>query len=155
MSDLPVDPLAKLGLRLPAVSSPAGAYTPTVLTGNLLFVAGQVSRTDEVSYLGQLGAELSVEQGQEAARLCALNILAHVAAAVGGDLGRVQRCVRLGGFVNAIPAFRDHAQVMNGASELMLTVFGERGRHVRTSVGAGSLPRGAAVEVEAVFEIAP
>jgi enamine deaminase RidA (YjgF/YER057c/UK114 family) len=155
MPDLLVDALARLGLTLPAVSTPAGAYTPTVITGDLLFVAGQVSRTDEVSYLGQLGAELSLEQGQEAARLCALHVLAHVAAAVAGDLGRVRRCVRLGGFVNAVPGFRDHAQVMNGASELMLAVFGERGRHVRTSVGAGSLPRGAAVEVEAVFEIAP
>jgi len=155
MSDLLVDALAKLGLTLPAVSVPAGAYTPTVITGNLLFIAGQISRTEETSFTGRLGAELSLEQGQEAARLCALNVLAHVAAAVSGDLARVRRCVRIGGFINAVPEFRDHAQVMNGASELMTAVFGERGRHVRTSVGAASLPRGAAVEVEAVFEVAP
>lgn len=155
MSDLLVDTLAKLGLTLPQVSVPAGAYSSTMITGNLLFIAGQTSRTSEVTYAGRLGAELSLEQGQEAARLCALNIIAHVAAAVAGDLDRVRRCVRIGGFVNAVPEFRDHAQVMNGASELMTAVFGERGRHVRTSVGVGSLPRGTAVEVEAIFELTP
>lgn len=155
MSDLLVDTLAKLGLTLPEVSVPAGAYSSTVITGNLLFIAGQTSRTNEVTYAGRLGAELSLEQGQEAARLCALNIIAHVAAAVAGDLDRVRRCVRVGGFVNAVPEFRDHAQVMNGASDLMTAVFGERGRHVRTSVGVGSLPRGTAVEVEAIFELTP
>jgi len=155
MSDLLVDALAKLGLTLPEVSVPAGAYSSTVITGNLLFIAGQTSRTNGVTYAGRLGAELSLEQGQEAARLCALNVIAHVAAAVAGDLDRVRRCVRVGGFVNAVPEFRDHALVMNGASDLMTAVFGERGRHVRTSVGVGSLPRGTAVEVEAIFELTP
>ena len=155
MSDHYSDALAALGLSLPTVSTPAGAYTSTVVTGNLLFVSGQISHVDGVSYAGKLGADLSLEQGQAAARLCALNLVAHAAAAVGGDLDRVRRCVRLGGFVNAVPEFRDHSQVLNGASELMVTLFGERGRHVRAAIGAGSLPRGAAVEVEAVFEIAP
>lgn len=147
--------VSKLGLTLPRISAPAGSYTPTVITGNLLFISGQVSQVEGTACLGKLGAELSIVQGQEAARLCALNLLAHLAAAVGGDLDRVRRCVRLGGFINAVPEFRDHAQVMNGASDLIVSVLGERGRHVRTSVGAGSLPRGAAVEAEAIFEIAP
>jgi len=155
MSDRYSDALAELGLSLPEVSSPAGAYVPTVVTGNLLFIAGQISQVDGVVHAGKLGAELSIEEGQVAARLCALNVVAHVAAAVGGDLDRVRRCVRLGGFVNAVPDFRDHAQVLNGASELLVALFGERGRHVRAAIGAGSLPRGAAVELEAVFEIAP
>jgi len=155
MSDVYSDALARLGLALPQVSSPAGAYTPTVVTGNLLFIAGQISRIPGNACDGRLGADLTVEQGQDAARLCALNLVAHVAAAVGGDLDRVRRCVRVGGFVNAVPEFRDHALVMNGASELLLALFGERGRHVRTAVGVASLPRGAAVEADAIFEIAP
>ena len=155
MSDRYSDALAELGLSLPKVSTPAGAYTATVVTGNLLFIAGQISQIDGVSVAGKLGADLSLEQGQAAARLCAHQLVAHVAAAVDGDLDRVRRCVRLAGFVNAVPEFRDHAQVLNGASELILALFGERGRHVRAAIGAGSLPRGAAVEIEAVFEIAP
>jgi enamine deaminase RidA (YjgF/YER057c/UK114 family) len=155
MSDRYTDALAELGLSLPQVSTPAGAYVPTVVTGNLLFIAGQISQRDGVIHAGKLGAELSLEDGQAAARLCALNLVAHAAAVVGGDLDRVRRCVRLGGFVNAVPEFRDHALVLNGASELIVALFGERGRHVRAAIGAGSLPRGAAVEVEAVFEIAP
>lgn len=155
MSDIYFDTLAKLGLSLPKVSTPAGAYTSTVITGNLLFVSGQISQIEGTSYVGKLGADFSVEQGQEAARLCALNIIAHVAAALGGDLDRVRRCVRIGGFVHSVPEFRDQSQVLNGASELMVALFGERGRHVRAAVGAGSLPRGVAVEVEAIFEIAP
>ena len=155
MSDRYLEVLAELGLSLPAVSSPAGAYTSTVRTGNLLFVSGQISQIEGVSHRGKLGAEVSIEQGQQAARIAALNVIAQVAAAVGGDLDRVRRCVRIGGFVNAVPEFQDHSQVMNGASELMVALFGERGRHVRAATGAGSLPRGAAVEVEAVFEIAP
>ncbi|HET9625814.1 MAG TPA: RidA family protein [Kofleriaceae bacterium] len=155
MSDRYRDVLAELGLTLPKVSTPAGAYIPTLRTGNLLFVAGQISQIEGVSMRGKLGDDLSLEQGQLAARLCALNILAHVDAAVDSDLERVRRCVRLAGFVNAVPAFQDHAQVLNGASELIVALFGERGRHVRAAIGAGSLPRGAAVEVEAVFELAP
>ena len=153
MSNAFEEALNALGLTLPRVSAPAGSYTPAVITGDLLFISGQVSQIEGSALTGKLGAELSVAQGQEASRLCALNLLAHLAAAVGGDLDRVRRCVRLGGFINAVADFRDHAQVMNGASDLIVSVLGERGRHVRTSVGAGSLPRGAAVEVEAVFEI--
>jgi len=155
MSNRYFEVLAELGLSLPAVSTPAGAYTSTVRTGNLLFVSGQISQIEGTSIRGKLGADVSLEQGQQAARLAALNVVAHVAAAVNNDLDRVRRCVRIGGFVNAVPEFQDHSQVMNGASELMVALFGERGRHVRAATGAGSLPRGAAVEVEAVFEIAP
>ncbi len=154
MSNSYLDALAKLGLSLPTVSTPGGVYVPTVLTGNLLFVAGQISQIDGHRVVGTLGADLSIEQGQEAARLCALNIVAHVHAACGGDLDRVRRCVRVGGFVRAVPEFHDHAQVMNGASELLVAVFGERGRHARTAVGSVSLPRGLAVEADAVFELA-
>lgn len=147
--------LGQLGLALPPVSAPGGAYTSTVTSGNLLYVSGQISQVEGKAYLGKLGADLSVEQGQEAARVCALNIVAHVSAALGGDLDRVRRCVRIGGFVNAVPEFSEQSQVLNGASDLMVALFGERGRHVRAAVGVGSLPRGVAVEVEAIFEIAP
>lgn len=148
------DRLAELGVRLPAAPAPAANYVPAVRAGNLLFVAGQVPVQDgKAQYLGKVGAELSVEDGQQAARLCAINVLAQVAQALGGDLGRVVRCVRVGGFVNAVPEFTEHPKVVNGASDLLVAVFGEAGRHVRTAVGAGSLPRGVAVEVEAVFEI--
>jgi enamine deaminase RidA (YjgF/YER057c/UK114 family) len=155
MSNAFEEALAKQGLTLPTVSTPAGSYTPTTITGNLLFISGQISQLDGAICTGKLGDALSVAQGQDAARQCALQLLAHLAAAVGGNVERVRRCVRLAGFINATAEFRDHAQVMNGASDLIVAVLGERGRHARTSVGASSLPRGAAVEVEAVFEIAP
>lgn len=146
--------LAKLGLTLPKVTTPNGSYVPTVLTGNLLFVAGQTSQSEGLRYAGTLGADMSLEQGQEAARLCALNILAHVDAVVGGALDRVVRCVRLGGFVQAAPGFVDHPKVLNGASDLIVSLLGERGRHARTAVGVASLPRGLAVEIDAIFEVA-
>lgn len=146
--------LAELGVTLPAAPSPAANYVPAVRTGNLLFIAGQVPVQDgKAQFLGQLGATLTVEEGQNAARLCAINVLAQVAQALGGDLDRVVRCVRVGGFVNAVPQFTEHPKVVNGASDLFVAVFGEAGKHARTAVGAGSLPRGVAVEVEAVFEI--
>jgi enamine deaminase RidA (YjgF/YER057c/UK114 family) len=128
---------------------------PAVRSGNLLFIAGQVPLQDgKAQFIGRLGAGLDIAQGQQAARLCAINVLAQVAKALDGDLDRVVRCVRVGGFVNAVPEFTDHPVVINGASDFFVSVFGEAGKHARTAVGAGSLPRGVAVEVEAVFEVA-
>lgn len=147
--------LNDLGLTLPTASTPAANYVPFVRSGNLVFVAGQITfNNGKVEYIGKLGREFGVEDGQKAARLCALNILTHVKSACGGDLDRVRRCVRLGGFVNAVPDFIDHPKVINGASDLIVQVFGEAGKHARAAVGVGSLPLGVAVEVEAVFEVA-
>jgi enamine deaminase RidA (YjgF/YER057c/UK114 family) len=147
--------LLELGVTLPAAPAPAANYVPAVRSGNLLFIAGQVPLQDgKAQFIGQLGDGLGIEQGQQAARLCAINVLAQVAKALDGDLDRVVRCVRVGGFVNAVPGFTDHPVVINGASDFFVSVFGEAGKHARTAVGAGSLPRGVAVEVEAVFEVA-
>ncbi len=146
--------LKSIGLSLPAAAAPAASYIPTVRTGNLLYVSGQVPMKDgKAEFIGKLGHDLSVEQGQQAARLCAINILAQVAAALDGDLDRVVRCVRLGGFVNAVPDFTGQPQVVNGASDLIVEVFGDAGKHARTAIGVGSLPRGVAVEVDAIFEV--
>lgn len=147
--------LAQLGLTLPAASTPAANYVPTVQSGNLVFVAGQITlENGQLKHLGKLGREISIEEGQQAAKLCALNILAHLRNACGGDLDRVKRCVRVGGFVNSVPEFTDQPQVINGASDLIVAVFGETGKHARAAVGVASLPRGVSVEVDAVFEIA-
>jgi enamine deaminase RidA (YjgF/YER057c/UK114 family) len=146
--------LLELGVTLPAAPAPAANYVPAVRSGNLLFIAGQVPLQDgKAQFIGRLGAGLGIEQGQQAARLCAINVLAQVAKALDGDLDRVVRCVRVGGFVNAVPEFTEHPVVINGASDFFVSVFGEAGKHARTAVGAGSLPRGVAVEVEAVFEV--
>jgi enamine deaminase RidA (YjgF/YER057c/UK114 family) len=146
--------LAELKITLPAAAAPAGNYVPYVVAGSLVFVAGQLPFEDgKVRYAGKLGAGVSLEDGQKAARLCALNLIAQVKAACGGDLDRVTRCVKLTGFVNAAPEFADHPKVINGASDLMAEVFGDRGRHARAAVGSSSLPLGAAVEVDAIFEI--
>ena len=147
--------LLELGVTLPAAPAPAANYVPAVRSGNLLFIAGQVPLQDgKAQFIGRLGAGLGIEQGQQAARLCAINVLAQVAKALDGNLDRVVRCVRVGGFVNAVPEFTDHPVVINGASDFFVSVFGEAGKHARTAVGAGSLPRGVAVEVDAVFEVA-
>ena len=147
--------LQQLGIVLPDAPAPAANYVPAVRSGNLLFVAGQVpAKEGKDQVVGKLGANVSPEQGQFAARICAINILAQVKAALGGDLDRVVRCVRLGGFVNAVPEFGDHPKVINGASDLMVEVFGEAGKHARAAVGCASLPRNVAVEVDAVFEVA-
>lgn len=146
--------LAELGLELPEIPAPVANFVPHAVTGNLVYVSGQVPLRDgAVCFVGKLGAEISVEEGKEAARLCALYVLAALHDACGGALDRVVRCVRLGGFVNATPEFTDHPAVMNGASDLMVAVLGERGRHARAAVGVGSLPLGVAVEVDAIFEI--
>jgi enamine deaminase RidA (YjgF/YER057c/UK114 family) len=146
--------LKELGITLPDAGTPAGNYVPTVRTGNLLFVAGQISQENgKPQFLGKLGKEFKIEDGQKAARLCALNIIAHVRAALGGDLDRVKRVVKVTGFVNSTPEFTDQPQVINGASDLLVQVFGDAGKHARAAVGVSSLPRGVAAEVEAVVEV--
>jgi len=147
--------LAELGITLPAPPAPVASYVPYVVSGKLVFISGQVTLADGgLKYTGTVGRDLTLEDGQAAARLCAINVLAQLKAAAGGDLDKVKRCVKLGVFVNAVPGFAQHPEVANGASDLMLAVFGEAGRHARAAVGAGSLPRNVAVEVEAVFELA-
>jgi len=147
--------LAQLGIDLSSPPAPVASYVPYVVVGNLVFVSGQVTLAkDGLKYVGVVGKELSLDDGKAAARLCAINVLAQLKAAVNGNLDRVRRCVRLGVFVNAVPEFTQHPEVANGASDLIQEVFGEAGRHARAAVGAGSLPRNVAVEVEAVFEIA-
>ena len=146
--------LAKLGITLPPPGPPAGSYVPFVIAGDLVFMAGQVAReAGKMKYAGKVGRDLNIEEGQAAARLCATNLLAQLKAACGGDLGRVERCVRLGGFVNCLADFVEHPKVVNGASDLMLEVFGERGQHARTAVGVSSLPLDSAVEIEAIFQL--
>lgn len=150
--------LAALGITLPAPAAPVANYVPYVITGNLLVISGQIcfgldgKLSDK--HKGKLGAEIFNEAGLEAARLCAINVLAQAKAALGGDLERIRRCVRLGGFINATAHFSALPAIMNGASDLMVQVLGERGRHARSTVGVAELPAGAAVEVEAMFEIA-
>ena len=146
--------LAARGIELPAAAAPVANYVPYTVSGNLVVVSGQLCVWNgERRFVGKLGAGISIEDGQQAARLCALNILAHLRGACGGDLDRVRRVVRLGGFVNCTPDFTDMPQVVNGASDLMVEVFGDAGRHARAAVGTNSLPGGVSVEVEAVVEI--
>ena len=146
--------LAELGVTLPSAMPPIANYVPYVVTGNLVVVSGQVPAVDgKIAVTGKVGDGLSVEQGQHAARLCLTNVLTHLKAACGGDLDRVRRVVRLGGFIASPPGFTQHAMVMNGASDLAVQVFGEAGRHARTTIGVPSLPADAAVEVEGMFEI--
>ena len=146
--------LAELGIALPAPASPVGSYVPYVNVGALVFISGQLPRAEgKLAFTGKLGRDVTVENGQAAARVCALNLLAHLKVACAGNLDRVVRCVRMSGFVNSDPEFKDHPQVVNGASDLMHDVFGESGRHARTAVGVAALPANAAVEVEAIFEI--
>jgi enamine deaminase RidA (YjgF/YER057c/UK114 family) len=147
--------LAELKIVLPNASAPAANYVPVVVSGNLAFVSGQVPiQQGEIKHKGRVGVDLSLEQGQEAARLCGLNIIAQMKTALGGDLDRVKRCVKLGGFVNCEAGYPDQPKVVNGASDLMVAVFGDAGRHARFAVGTNALPFNCAVEVEAVFEIA-
>lgn len=146
--------LKELDIELPKAAAPVAAYVPVVRTGNLLFTSGQITvHNGEVKFIGKLGAELDVETGKQAARLCGLNIIAQAKAALDGDLDRVVRVVKLVGFVNSTPDFTDQPKVINGASELMQEVFGDAGKHARSAVSAGSLPLGVAVEVEAILEV--
>jgi enamine deaminase RidA (YjgF/YER057c/UK114 family) len=146
--------LRDLGINLPTPPAPVASYVPTVTSGNLLFVSGQITSAPEgLKFVGVVGRDMKVEDGKAAARLCAINVLAQVKAAC-GDLDRVKRVVKLSVFVNATPEFIQHPEVANGASDLMVEAFGEAGKHARAAMGAGSLPRGVACEVEAIFEIA-
>ncbi len=150
----PAERLTSLGLILPTPAAPVGSYAPYVVLGNQVVISGQLPlENGSVVVTGRLGAEVDVATGQKAARLCALNLLGQLRAACGGDLERVERCVRLGGFVASAPNFFDQAKVMNGASDLMLAVLGEEGRHARAAVGVPCLPLNAAVEVEGVFTL--
>ncbi len=146
--------LERLGITLPEAPAAAANYVPWVISGNQLYVAGQLPMVDgQVAFVGRVGDDLKLEQGAEAARICAINILAQTSAAAGGDLDRVVRCVRLEGFVNATPGFEQHPTVINGASDLIADAFGDAGRHARFAVGASSLPFNAAVEVAASLEL--
>lgn len=146
--------LASLGINLPTPAAPVANYVGFVKSGNQLFVSGQLPiENGEIKYVGKVGSKISVEDAKIAAKLCAINIIAQVKVACGGDLEKVVRCVKLGVFVNGDADFIDHPIVANGASDLMVEVFGDAGKHARAAVGAGSLPRGVSVEVDAVFEI--
>ena len=146
--------LATLGISLPTPATPIANYVPFVRSGNMLVVSGQLcfGADGKLVAKGQLGGGVSMDDGQKAARACAVNLLAQMKAAL-GDLDKVTRVVRLGGFINSAPGFTDGPKVMNGASDLMVEVFGEKGRHARTTVGVAALPADAAVEVEGLFEV--
>jgi enamine deaminase RidA (YjgF/YER057c/UK114 family) len=147
--------LAELGIVLPIPATPVANYIPFVRVGALLFISGQIclDASGKLVAKGKLGAGVSLEDGQKAARACAISVLAQVKAAL-GDLDKVARVVRLGGFINSDPAFLDGPKVMNGASDVMVALFGNKGRHARTTVGVAVLPGDAAVEVDGVFEVA-
>lgn len=145
--------LAELGLTLPDAPAPAANYVPYVRAGDLLFVSGQISQGPDGLIKGRLGDTMDLADGAEAARRCGLSLLAQARAALGGDLGRVVRVVKLTGFVNSTPDFTDQPKVINGCSDLMVAVFGEAGRHARAAVSAPALPLGVAVEIEAVFQV--
>ena len=146
--------MRELGLELPEPSQPGANYVPFVRSGNLVFLTGQLSQWNgERRYIGKLGRDFGVEEGQKAARLCALNLLAHLRVALDGDLDRVVRCLRLAGYVSSVAWFTEQSQVMNGASDLLVEVLGEAGRHARMAVGVAALPYDVAVEVEGMFEV--
>lgn len=146
--------LAELGITLPTPAAPLANYIGFNLVGKLVVVSGQIPLVDgKIAVTGKVGAGVSIEQGQQAARLCFINLVAQVKAAAGGDLDRVKRVVRLGGVIASPPDFTGHAQVMNGASDLAVAIFGDKGRHARTTIGVPSLPGDAAVEVEGMFEL--
>ena len=146
--------LAELGIVLTQAPAPVANYVPFVRTGKLLMISGQLcfDGDGKIVVKGQLGGGVSIADGQKAARACAVNLLAQVKAAL-GELDRVSRVVRLGGFINSVPGFSEGPKVMNGASDLMVAVFGDKGKHARTTVGVAALPADAAVEVEGLFEI--
>lgn len=147
--------LKELGIELPEAAAPIANYVPYVVTGNLVFMAGQICvENGELKFIGKIGREYSIEDGQEAARLCTLNMLAQLRVACDGDLDRVTRCVRIGGFVNSTEDFTEIAPIMNGASDMIVSIFGDKGKHARTGISAISLPLGLAVELDGIFEIA-
>lgn len=141
------------GITLPDASAPAANYVPFVQVGNTLYVSGQISRTDDGLIVGVLGENMSVEDGAAAAKTCALQLLAQVKAACGGDINRLTRVVKLTGFVNSTKDFTDQPKVINGCSDFLVEALGDAGRHARSAVSAGALPLGVAVEIEGIFEI--
>ncbi|MBP7339367.1 RidA family protein [Niveispirillum sp.] len=147
--------LAELNIELPKAAVPLAAYVTAVRTGSQLFISGQVPMWNgELRHVGKLGAGYSIEEGREAARTCALNIIAQAKLALDGDLDRIVRVVKLVGFVNSTGDFNDQPKVINGASELFGEIFGDAGKHARSAVSAASLPFGVAVEIEAILEVA-
>jgi len=153
MSGIIESKLADMGVTLPDAPAPAANYVPYVISGDLVFVSGQISKDEGGLILGKLGDNMSVAQGQAAAKVCALNLLAQLKAACGGDLDRLVKVVKLGGFVNATQDFVDHPSVINGASDFIGELLGEAGAHARAAVGSSSLPLGVAVEIEGIFQI--
>ncbi len=145
--------LAELGIELPEAPAPAANYVPYVIIGDMVYISGQVSKGSEGLITGKLGDSASVEDGVAAARVCGINLIAQLREACDGDLDRVKKVVKLGGFVNATPDFENHPAVVNGASDLMGEVFGDIGTHARAAVGCGSLPFNVSVEVEGIFQI--
>jgi len=145
--------LADLGVALPDAPAPAANYVPFVITGNLVHISGQISQNERGLIKGRLGDDLAVEQGADAARRCAISLLAQLKKACDGDFSRVSKAVKLVGFVNSTPEFTDQPKVINGASDFLVAVLGEAGRHARSAVSAASLPLGVAVEIEAIFEL--
>jgi enamine deaminase RidA (YjgF/YER057c/UK114 family) len=146
--------LKALGIELPAPSSPGANYVPIVRTGNLVFLSGQLSQWNgERRFVGKVGREFGLAEGQAAARLCALNLLAHLRQALAGDLDRVVQTVRLAGYVNSSPDFVGQSQVMNGASDVIVEALGSAGKHTRMAIGVSALPYDVAVEVEGIFEV--
>lgn len=146
--------IAELGITLPEAAKPVANYVPWVRTGNLVFISGQGPMADgKLIYTGALGNGVSIEDGTKSARLCGINVIAQLRDACGGDLDKVKRIVKLVGFVNAAADFADHPKVINGASDLMVEVFGDKGRHARSAVASPSLPFGISVEVEAIVEV--
>lgn len=146
--------LTELGVTLPDAPAPAANYVPFVQSGNMLYVSGQVSNGPDGLILGKLGADMTVEDGAAAARTCALSLLAQVRAACDGDLTKLKRVVKLVGFVNSTADFTDQPKVINGASDFMVALLGDAGRHARSAVSAAALPLGVAVEIEGIFELA-
>ena len=145
--------LNDLGIELPEIQAPWANYVSVVVSGALVYLSGQLPSLGPQTIKGKLGLDLSVEEGRRAARLCALNMLPHLRRACEGDLDRIVRCLEIGGFVNSTPDFAEHPLVLNGASELLVEVFGEAGRHTRFAVGVASLPFNFAVEIKGIFEI--
>ena len=148
------DRLSELGVTLPDAPAPAANYVPFVQVGNTLYVSGQISNGPDGLILGKLGVDMDVAAGADAARRCAISLLAQVKAACGGDIERLVRVVKLTGFVNSTPDFTEQPKVINGCSDFLVEVLGDRGRHARSAVSAPSLPLGVAVEIEGIFEIA-
>ncbi|MDP4796166.1 MAG: RidA family protein [Rhodospirillales bacterium] len=146
--------LKELGIELPGATAPAANYIPYVVSGKLIFISGQITLLNgKIEYIGKIGDTFSIEEGYQAARLCGLNLISQAKAAAGGDLDKIKRVVKLGGFVNAVPGFSSQPEIINGASDLMVEVFGENGRHARAAVSAADLPRNVAVEIEGIFEL--